>query len=458
MLEEKLHQRDCRVAVIGLGYVGVPLAMEVARTGFKVVGVDVDATRVEAFRNKSQELDSNQRPAEGDARSTTIDQGARSTGSSKASLTSPPASATRSITATTSFDVLAETDVVAICVPTPLTSHKEPDLSYVVDAVNEVARRLHQGQMVILESTTYPGTTEEVVLPLLEKSGLRVGKDFYLAFSPERIDPGSSHFDLRNTPKIVGGVTPDCREHAELFYRQFIEEVVTVSSPRVAETTKLLENIFRCVNIALVNELLLICDRMGIDIWEVVGAAATKPFGFTPFYPGPGLGGHCIPIDPFYLSWKAREYELPAEFIELAGKTNAAMPHHVLSKIFEILNLSGKSLREAKILILGIAYKKDIGDVRESPGLRMIELISERGAATNYHDPFVAKVKVGPRMYHSVPLDAQVLREQDCVVIITDHSDVDYELVNEQASLILDTRNVLRKHRGRPGLFIWGGA
>lgn len=455
MLTEKIGNRDCKVVVIGLGYVGVPLALEVARAGFSVVGIDLDEKRVEAFKAKAAEVAHDQ--SQEKTMTSTESKSAAGEGQ-KFTLSASSTTATRDVEAATSFEALDEADVVAICVPTPLDSHREPDLSYVVDAVNEVASRLHPGEMVILESTTYPGTTEEVVLPILKQSGLMVGRDFYLAFSPERVDPGSTRFALKNTPKVVGGVTSECRESAALFYQQFIDEVVAVSSTKVAEMTKLLENIFRCVNIALVNELLLICDRMGIDIWEVVQAAGTKPFGFTPFYPGPGLGGHCIPIDPFYLSWKAREYELPAEFIELAGKTNAAMPYQVLAKIFEVLNLSGKSLREGKILILGVAYKKDIGDVRESPALRVIELLSQRGAAVGYHDPYVDEVEIGRRTYRSGELTADVLRDQDCVVIITDHSDVDYGLISKQAPLILDTRNVMRKYRGQPGLFIWGGS
>jgi len=419
---------EATVGVVGLGYVGLPLSLAFAESGFKVLGFDSDPKKVEAIERRTSYL---------------------------RHIASPrlEAVAQRQLLAATSeMTRLKEPDAIFLCVPTPLTPQREPDLQYVQGTAHSVASALRRGQLVVLESTTYPGTTEEVVRPILERSGLLVGEDFFLAYSPEREDPANPHSDLRRIPKVVGGATPACLQVACAFYRQVVGQVIEVSSTRVAEATKLLENIYRSVNIAMVNELKLILDRLGIDIWEVIGAAATKPFGFQPFYPGPGLGGHCIPIDPFYLSWKAREVELAARFIELSGEINAAMPYHVLNKIVEALNRGGKPLRGARILILGVAYKRDVDDVRESPALKMIELLSAQGAQVSYHDPFVPQLRPMRRYRFelgSVPLTDQELRESDCVLIVTDHSEVDYQRIVDQASLVVDTRNATASCRGR---------
>jgi UDP-N-acetyl-D-glucosamine dehydrogenase len=328
-------------------------------------------------------------------------------------------------------------------VPSPLNEMKEPDTSYIESAARDLVSHMHEGMLVTLESTTYPGTTEEVLLPILEESGLEVGKGFFLAFSPERVDPGNERYQTRNTPKVVGGVTPACTRVSTAMYARFIEEPVPVSSTRVAEMTKLLENIFRCVNIALVNELLVLSDRMGIDMWEVVDAAKTKPFGFMPFYPGPGLGGHCIPIDPFYLAWKAREYDFHTEFIELAGKTNENMPYYVVSRLMDALNEQGKALATSKIVILGVAYKRDIDDVRESPALKIIELLEGRAPHLVYHDPHVPQIRVDGDTMESVELTKELVADSDVVVVVTDHSGLDYEMIVREAPLLLDTRNAL---------------
>ncbi|MDI6717044.1 MAG: nucleotide sugar dehydrogenase [Actinomycetota bacterium] len=423
-LTDKITSKSARVAIIGMGYVGLPLSVAIAQAGFKVTGIDLDKEKVSKLNDGESYISDIETPVVKEL--------------AKAGL----------LSATTDFSVIKEVDIVSICVPTPLSEMREPDISYVRSAANEVAKYLKCGQLIILESTTYPGTTEEVILPILEESGLTVGKDFYLAFSPERVDPGNKTYGIKNTPKIVGGVTQTCTKVAEQFYGQFIERVVPVSSTRAAEMTKLLENIFRCVNIALVNELMLLCDRMDINIWEVIDAASTKPFGFMPFFPGPGLGGHCIPIDPFYLSWKARQYDFHTEFIELAGKTNESIPYYVVSKVGEALNSHEKSIKGSNILILGIAYKKDIGDTRESPALKIIALLEKLGAQIAYHDPYVAEEIIGTKTYKSVELTPEVVQESDCVLIVTDHSSVDYSLIAENARLIVDTRNKLKNFVG----------
>jgi UDP-N-acetyl-D-glucosamine dehydrogenase len=423
VLEQKIRDRTARLGVIGLGYVGLPLAAEFARAGFQVVGFDLDERKIEAI------------------------------GAGRSYVKDVPDSAIRPLVearllgATRDFDELRNVDTVNICVPTPLRKTKDPDVSYIIAAVDEIVKTLHPQTLVILESTTYPGTTDELILPRLSESGLRVGEDFYLAFSPERVDPGNPRFQTRNIPKVVGGVTPRCTEVAALLYQQAIETVVPVSSTRVAEMVKLLENTFRSVNIGLVNELALMCDRMGIDVWEVIDAAATKPFGFMPFYPGPGLGGHCIPIDPFYLSWKAKESGFEARFIELAGQINRSMPEHVLERASDALNDRSKSVRGSKVLVLGIAYKADIDDVRESPALDVLDLLARRGAEVSYHDPFVPRLALASLALSSVELAPALLRAQDLVVITTAHSPVDYDMVVAHAPLILDTRNVLRGRR-----------
>jgi UDP-N-acetyl-D-glucosamine dehydrogenase len=423
-LEQKLLRRTAHVGVIGLGYVGLPLAVELARAGFKTTGVDLDARKVDAInRGESYIPDA---------------------------LTSDVAHFREDdrLSATRDASVVKTLDTVNICVPTPLRKTKDPDLSYVVSAVEMIAEHLHQGLLVILESTTYPGTTDEVVRPILERRGLVAGRDFFLAFSPERVDPGNTQYTTRNVPKVVGGTTPTCTALAKTLYSASIERVVEVSSTRVAEMVKLLENTFRAVNIGLVNELALMCDRLGLSVWEVVDAAATKPFGFMPFYPGPGLGGHCIPIDPFYLSWKVKEVGFEARFIELAGQVNAAMPHHVVDKVADALNSQSRSIRGSKILVLGIAYKRDVDDMRESPALDVMAMLMQKGAHISYHDPYVPSVTArdwpGGADLASVDLTPQRLRETDCALIITDHRTFDCAAIAKHARLIVDTRNAIK--------------
>ncbi len=423
-LAEKITSKTARVGIIGLGYVGLPLAIAVSGAGFSVVGIEVDKEKGLKINGGESYIPD----VEPSAVKKAVDEGRFS--------------------ATTDFSAIKELDIISICVPTPLSEMHEPDISYVRSAANEISKYLKSGQLIILESTTYPGTTEEVVLPILEESGLTVGKDFYLAFSPERVDPGNKTFRIHNTPKVVGGVTPECTDLARAFYSQFVQLIVPVSSTRVAEMTKLLENIFRSVNIALVNELMLLSDRMGINIWEVIEAAASKPFGFMPFSPGPGLGGHCIPIDPFYLSWKARQYDFHTEFIELAGKTNESIPYYVMSKVSQALNSHKKSVNGAKILILGLAYKKDVGDIRESPAVKIINLLEKLGAEVAIHDPFIDQEIIGTKTYKSVALTPDIISESDCIVIVTDHTNVDYNMVADNAKLIVDTRNKLKNFAG----------
>ncbi len=419
-----LRAGTARVAVVGLGYVGLPLALTFARRGrLSALGVDVDPEKPRALKEGRSYI--RHVPAEEIAaavREGTLD-------------------------ATTEFERLSACHAVVICVPTPLTREREPDLSFVENTGRAIAPTLRKGQLVVLESTTYPGTTEEVLLPILEQgSGLRAGQDFHLAFSPERENPGSG-VATHTIPKVVGGLTPACLEAAMALYGAAFERVVPVSSTRVAEMTKLLENVFRSVNIALVNELKVLCHRMGLDVHEVIDAAATKPFGFMPFQPGPGLGGHCIPIDPFYLTWKARQYEFQTRFIELAGEVNTEMPRYVVQRLMEALSDRGRPLRDARVLVLGIAYKKDVDDMRESPSVRLIELLQERGAQVVYHDPFVPRV---PRMREhrldmvSVPLTDEALESADAVLVATDHSCIDYARVVERAALVVDTRNACR--------------
>jgi UDP-N-acetyl-D-glucosamine dehydrogenase len=422
-LHSRIVNRHTRAGVVGLGYVGLPLAVELARSGFQTVGVDVDPARVEAVNAGLSYI---------------------------ADVPAADVAALRAqnvLRATTDFSAVAGLDTLNICVPTPLRKTKDPDLSCVVSAVEQIAAHLHPGMLIVLESTTYPGTTEEVVQPLLEAGGLRAGVDFFLAFSPERVDPGNPVFNTRNVPKVVGGVTPTCTELASALYGAAIERIVPVSSTRVAEMVKLLENTFRAVNIGLVNELALICDTLGIDVWEVVEAARTKPFGFMPFYPGPGLGGHCIPIDPFYLSWKAKQNGFEPRFIELAGHINGAMPHFVVSKIADALNTRRLALNGASILVAGIAYKRDIADVRESPALDVMKLLHEKGARVAYADPYVPRLPgrrwAGGSDLAAVDLEAS-LDGFDCIAILTDHSAFDYGRLLSSAALIVDTRNAIR--------------
>ncbi len=425
-LLDRITSRRARTGVVGLGYVGLPLAVELGRAGFETIGIDLDARKVDAI-NGGESYIPDVQPQQ------------------VAALVQD-----KRLSATTDFAVVKTLDTVNICVPTPLRKTKDPDLSYVVSAVEQIAAHLHPGMLVILESTTYPGTTDEVLLPALEKGGLRAGHDFFLAFSPERVDPGNPTFQTHNVPKVVGGYTSDCSRLAAALYGTAIETVVSVSSTRVAEMVKLLENTFRAVNIGLVNELALMCDRLGIDVWEVVDAAKTKPFGFMPFYPGPGLGGHCIPIDPFYLSWKARESGFEARFIELAGHVNGAMPHFVADKVTEALNTRRKAVNGASVLIAGVSYKRDIDDIRESPALDVMGVLRGRGAEVAYSDPYVpqlsARAWAGDRDLASVPLTPASLAAFDCVVILTDHTAFDYEAIVDGADLIVDSRNAVKRH------------
>ena len=417
---DRIRNKKAYLAVIGLGYVGLPLLVEFARAGYRCVGIDIDAEKI----RRLNEADSYIRDVHSDALKEVIESGL--------------------LTATTDFGVLADADTVNICVPTPLRKTRDPDISHIVSAVKEIRKYLHAGQLVILESTTYPGTTEEVILPMLDESGLTVGRDFFLAFSPERVDPGNSDYNTRTIPKVVGGITPKCTEIASALYASTLTTIVPVKSAKVAETVKLLENTFRSVNIGLVNEVALMCDKMGIDVWEVIDAAATKPFGFMPFYPGPGLGGHCIPIDPFYLSWKAKLSGFEARFIELAGQINGSMPDHVVQRVTRALNRFQKSVNGASVLILGVAYKPDIDDIRESPALDVLRLLQKLGASVPYHDNLVDTDRDELRNVENVELTEETVGSCDCAVVVTGHSGVDYDFVLEHAPVIVDTRNVFK--------------
>jgi len=419
-LKEKIIAREARCGVIGLGYVGLPLALEFTRAGMSVTGIDLDEDKVTSIsEGRSYIVDvSDAEIAE------QVDAGR--------------------FRATSDFSVVRELDTINICVPTPLRKTKDPDLTYVVSAVNEIRKYLRPGQLVILESTTYPGTTEEVVRPALEAGGLEVGRDFWLAFSPERIDPGNTTFNTKNIPKVVGGVTPACGDLAKTLYEQSVDTVVTVSSPQVAEMVKLLENTFRSVNIGLVNEIALMCSALKIDVWEVIDAAKTKPFGFMAFYPGPGLGGHCIPIDPFYLSWKARMNGFDARFIELAGSINESMPRFVVEKVTEALNRHAKSVRGARVHVLGVAYKAGVNDVRESPAVVVMRLLAEKGAVLSYSDSYVPQLRAEGVEMDSLPLTNGTLRNVDCAVVLTDHAEIDYAGLVDAVPVVVDTRNALR--------------
>jgi UDP-N-acetyl-D-glucosamine dehydrogenase len=423
-LEDKIERGDAHVAIIGLGYVGLPLAVGFARADFRVTGVDVDEDRVALINAARSPIGD---VADADL-ARYVERGL--------------------LRATADYDVLRAADAVFICVPTPYDAQRAPDLSFVRAAAEGIRARLRTGQLIVLQSTTYPGTTEEVVQPALESSGLRVGADFWLAFSPERIDPGNKLWSAYNTPKVVGGVTPECARLACALLGRMGAPVHPVSSPRAAEMTKLLENIFRAVNIALVNELALLAERMGIDFWEVIEAAKTKPFGFQPFYPGPGVGGHCIPVDPYYLSWKAREYDFYTKFIELAAEVNQAMPYHAVSLVSEALSRRGCPLHGARVLVLGVAFKPGVADARNSPAERLIELLLARGAEVRYHDPYVPCFHVGGDVFYSadllletVPLSEDELSAADCVVIVTGHRNLDYAQVVEKARLVVDCCN-----------------
>ena len=423
-LLEKVNSRRARTGVVGLGYVGLPLAVEFARAGYHTTGIDLDERKVQAVSEGRSYIPD---VATADVLKLKND---------------------GKLDATTDFSIVRELDTINICVPTPLRKTKDPDMSYIVSAVEAIAKYLHPGMLIILESTTYPGTTDEVVQPLLEETGLKAGVDFFLAFSPERVDPGNPTFQTHNVPKVVGGFTPTCSELAAALYGSAIQTLVPVSSTRVAEMVKLLENTFRAVNIGLVNELALMCDKMNIDVWEVVDAAKTKPFGFMAFYPGPGLGGHCIPIDPFYLSWKAKQTGFEPRFIELAGHVNASMPHFVVDKVVEALNERRKSVNGSTVLIAGIAYKRDIDDMRESPALDVMGLLHAKGATLAYADPFVPQLHArdwpGREDLRAVHLTRGAISQYDCVVIITDHKAFDYDAIVAEADVIVDTRNAIK--------------
>jgi len=415
----KAESRTARFGVIGLGYVGLPLAVELANAGYEVVGFDVNPRVVEGLNAGRSHV--------GD-------------------ITDDQLAAIRSagrFSATVDMARLSETDAISICVPTPLSKFKDPDVSFIVAASEAVTGSLRRGQVIILESTTYPGTTREIMLPALEGTGLTVGEDFFLAFSPERVDPGNARYQTKNTPKVIGGITPDCCRVATAFYAAAIDTLVPVSTTEAAELVKLLENTFRIVNIGLANEMAIVCDKLGVDVWEVIEAAATKPFGFMKFLPGPGLGGHCIPIDPHYLAWKMRGLNYKTRFIDLAGEVNTEMPLFWIRKVGETLNERGQAVRGAKILVLGVAYKPDISDTRESPAIDIFRLLTDQGAQVSYHDPLVPTFRDDGREHQSVPLTAEAIEAADCVMIVTNHSDIDFDLVRERARAVVDTRNAL---------------
>jgi UDP-N-acetyl-D-glucosamine dehydrogenase len=406
--------------VIGLGYVGLPLALEIASAGFNVVGIDLDQNKINKLKEGTSYI--------GDVSDKTI----------------ASAIKTGRFTSTSDFSALRDVDTVSICVPTPLSKSRDPDISFILAATEEIRKYLHAEQLIVLESTTYPGTTDELILPELESSRLRIGKDFCLAFSPERIDPGNMAFNTHNTPKIVGGITETCTEIAHIFYSQFIEHVIPVSSTKCAEMVKLLENTFRSVNIGMVNELALMCDVLGVDVYEVIDAAATKPFGFIPFYPGPGLGGHCIPIDPHYLAWKLKALNFQARFIGLAAEINGMMPTVVTNLVGEGLNRFSKSIRGSKVLILGVAYKKNVSDCRESPALDVMRMLIEKGAILSYNDPFVPSLRMNGNTLQSIDLTPTNIQTQDCIIILTDHSNYDFRRIIAASKLLVDTRNATK--------------
>lgn len=417
-LEEKIKNKTAEIAVIGLGYVGLPLAVELSKAGFRVTGIDTDADRVHNVKNSvAYILDVDINELKGLVEN-------------------------KSLTATSDFKKLREADVIIICVPTPLKRRNQPNINYIKGAVSQIRRRLRKGQLIILESTTYPGTTDEVILPMLESTGLKCGEDFFLVFSPERIDPGNQKFPLCKIPKVVGGVTKESSDLFKLLYGQIIDKVVVVSSPRAAETVKLLENTFRLVNIGLVNELAMMCHKMGLDVWEIIDAAKTKPFGFIPFYPGCGVGGHCIPKDPLYLYWKAKLHGFKSRFIKLASDLNSAMPAYVVMRLDALKPLNG-----AKILVLGVTYKKDVKDLRKSPALEIIDLLRKRDAQVFYADPLIPYLKFDRYNLKATPITAEALSEMDCALLITDHSGFDYELILSHSKLIFDTRNVYKDRK-----------
>ena len=417
---EKLKTKETRFCVIGLGYVGLPLAVEVAKVGIKVTGIEIDPIKVEKITKGENYI--------GDVKDDEL----------KAAVNKGL------IVATTDFSVIKDMDVVSICVPTPLNKLKDPDMSFITSALVEIEKFMHKDLVVILESTTYPGTTREYMLPLLENSGLKCGEDFFLAFSPERVDPGNTTYHTKNTPKVLGGVTAVCMEHSKAIYDQIFDKIVPVSSAEAAEMAKLLENTFRMINIGWVNELAIMCDRLGVDAWEVIDAAATKPFGFMKFYPGPGLGGHCIPIDPHYLSWKMKTLNYKTKFIDLAAEVNTSMPEYVVHTLMDGMNMHSKAINGSTIMVLGMAYKNDIDDLRESPAFDVYNLLEDLGATVCYHDPYCPKFKRNGGMVESVPLTAELLKTLDAVVITTAHKNIDYQFIVDNSNLVIDSRNVTK--------------
>ncbi|AZB44559.1 nucleotide sugar dehydrogenase [Bacillus sp. FJAT-42376] len=426
-LLSKIESKNATIGVVGLGYVGLPLAVEKAKAGYKVIGFDVQQSRVDMVNDGNNYI--------GDVVNEDLKE----------------IIANGLLEATTDYSRIQDVDAVAICVPTPLDHHQQPDTSYVESSSNAIANFAHKGMLVVLESTTYPGTTEEIVVPAFEKKGYVIGEDIFVAYSPERVDPGNKEFKTKNTPKVVGGITANCTKVASSLYRHVLEgEVFEVSSPAVAEMEKIFENTFRHINIALANEMAILCERMGIDVWEVIDAAKTKPYGFMAFYPGPGLGGHCIPIDPFYLTWKAREYNYHTRLIELAGEINNAMPEHVVERSMRLLNKDGKALRGAKVTVLGVAYKKDIDDVRESPVLHILNSLYEEGADVRVVDPFVTSFKLRGEKVETVPMTEGLLEESDLVLLTTDHSTFDYEMIGKHSRSLFDTRNAMKHVENKP--------
>ena len=417
---KKIKDRTARVGIIGLGYVGLPLAVEFAEAGFNVLGFDISREKVKLINSGKSHID--------DVPDLRVEKLVKS----------------GKLAATIDPKLLKKVDTASICVPTPLSKTKDPDVSYILAAVEWVRAYIHKDMLIILESTTYPGTTQDMILPILEESGLKVGRDFYLAFSPERVDPGNTKFTTKNTPRVVGGITPRCTKVAEAFYEQILSMVVSMSSTQAAETVKLLENTFRSVNIGLVNEVALMCDRLGLNVWEIIDAAATKPFGFMPFYPGPGLGGHCIPIDPHYLSWKLKSLNYYARFIELAGDINSHMPEYVVDRIRRLLNERGKSVRNSNILILGVTYKRDIKDTRESPALDVIKLLEKEGARLHYNDPYVPKIMWDKDAHRSSRLTPALMKKVDLTVVLTDHTSYNYQWIVDRSRLVFDTRNATK--------------
>jgi len=420
ILEEKIKDHKVKVGVVGLGYVGLPLAVEFTNNGFSVTGIDVLQEKVDLINNGKNYI----KDVNDEELAKAVEQGL--------------------LRATTDFSVISELDAVSICVPTPLRKTKDPDVSFIISALDEMSKYMHSDMLIVLESTTYPGTTREIMLPKLEESGLKVGKDFYLAFSPERVDPGNIVYQTKNTPKVIGGITKKCTEIAKALYEQIIDTIVPVYSTESAEMVKLLENTFRSINIGLANEMALMCDKLGVDVWEIIDAAATKPFGFMKFYPGPGLGGHCIPIDPFYLSWKMKALNYNARFIELAGEINSAMPEYVVELVGEGLNRQKKSINGSKILILGVAYKKDIDDVRESPALDIMKILERKGALIDYHDPYVPVIDWNGQLMRSISISLELVSSVDAVIIVTNHSSFDYGMIQKSAKLVVDTRNAIK--------------